>query len=225
MKASYGLIFFIFSALIIAQPKIEIVGGYQHDWGDVRLVQSPLRTRAILKNSGDEPLRIFQVQPACGCTTAPLSKDVIMPGDSAHLDIKLEVKKPEENMEKIITIMTNDPVNKNIKYTLKANVTTPIEKYPNKFAFNKGAIGEELKAGVALVNKTDKPIKILRISKTHDFINLTISEGKVIPPKGEIFVEASFKSDKAMRLNGSIAIATDNLDMPRVNIPMYGIVE
>ena len=40
-----------------------------------------------LRNTGDQELRIVKVTPGCGCTQAPLDKQVIPAGDSARLEI------------------------------------------------------------------------------------------------------------------------------------------
>jgi len=40
-----------------------------------------------LHNTGDEELRIAKIIPGCGCTQAPLDKQVVAPGDSARLEI------------------------------------------------------------------------------------------------------------------------------------------
>ena len=40
-----------------------------------------------LHSTGDDTLRITEVKPGCGCTKAPLDKEVLAPGDSARLDI------------------------------------------------------------------------------------------------------------------------------------------
>lgn len=225
MKFTYALIFFIFNVFLTAQPQLEILGGLTHNWGEVRVIDSPLRTRAILKNVGDEPLRIFSVKPSCGCTTAPISSDVILPNDSAYVDIKVDVKQPHENFQKKITFMTSDPKNKNVEYYLVAKVTNPVVKSPSKFAMNKAKIGEEVKSDVILTNKTKETINILRIAKTHDFIDLTIKVGDKIEPGQSIVVQASITPQNAEPIIGSVAISIDNLDMPKINIPLYCVVQ
>lgn len=60
-----------------------------------------------LHNTGDQELRIAQVIPGCGCTQAPLDKQLVPPGDSAKLEIIFSsklyfdrvVKKPAIELE------------------------------------------------------------------------------------------------------------------------------
>ncbi len=40
-----------------------------------------------LHNTGDQDLKITKVTPGCGCTQAPLDKQLVPPGDSARLEI------------------------------------------------------------------------------------------------------------------------------------------
>ena len=40
-----------------------------------------------LRNAGDQDLKITKIIPGCGCTQAPLDKNLVPPGDSARLEI------------------------------------------------------------------------------------------------------------------------------------------
>lgn len=66
---------FVFAAsLAFAQPKISIQGGDTQDWGKVKPKDSPLKASIKITNEGSEELKISDVRPGCGCTTAPLDK-------------------------------------------------------------------------------------------------------------------------------------------------------
>lgn len=105
MKLITLTIFFI-SSIMYAQPKLEIVGGDTHDWGTVKVFESPLKTIITIKNTGNQPLRVFEVKPSCGCTTAPLDKDILNPGETAKIDIKLDLKGNVGAITKDVNIMT-----------------------------------------------------------------------------------------------------------------------
>ncbi len=62
-----------------------------------------------IHNGGGDTLRITKVTPGCGCTTAPLSKQTVPPGDSARLSVVFDTKNMLGKMIKDVTIASNDP--------------------------------------------------------------------------------------------------------------------
>lgn len=219
------LTLFLVSGTILAQPKIEIVGGDTYHWGKVKPIDSPLRTRAIIKNTGDEVLRIFRVEPGCGCTTAPLSNDYIQPGDSAELDINLQIRNNKVSLHKKIDIYTNDPRHKIFVYNLKADIFVPLEAEPNFFAFNSMKVGEETVAYLSIVNNTDKAITIKKIISSHEDVILDINAEDVIPANGKLKVKATYVPTRAGAFNASMTLMTDSIDLPRMQISAYGNAE
>lgn len=225
MKQYLLIITFLLPFLALSQPKIEIVGGNTYDWGNVRPIEDPLKTSMVIKNKGNKPLRIFRVEPGCGCTTAPLSKDYLQPGDSAHLDIKLELRSAKGPLEKPITIYTDDPVNKNLKVTLKANVLVALEANPKIFGFSIMKVGEETIAKMKLTNNTDTDITIKKIISSHEDIKLSIQAEDVIKAKSSLDVIATYVPKEEGVFNASMTIMTDNMDMPRLRLTAWGKAE
>jgi hypothetical protein len=62
-----------------------------------------------IHNSGGDTLKISKVTPGCGCTTAPLSKQDIAPGDSARLSVVFDTKNMFGKMIKDVAVSSNDP--------------------------------------------------------------------------------------------------------------------
>lgn len=210
---------------LFAQPKIEFVGGNTYDWGSVKPIESPLKARTVIKNTGDEVLRIFRVEPGCGCTTAPLSNDYIQPGDTAILDIKLQIRNNRGKMNKKIDIYTNDPSNKIAVYNLEANIFVAVEVSPNFFAFNLMKVGEETVAKINLINHTDEPITIKRIISSHEDIELDLTAEDQIPAKGSLEVTAKYTPQEAGSFNAAMTFMTDNIELPRIKLSAYGKAE
>lgn len=67
----------------------------------------------IVVNSGNKDLVIDNVVTSCGCTTATLSSNVILPGQRADLAVRFDVgfheMKPGEQVVRVVWLMTNDP--------------------------------------------------------------------------------------------------------------------
>jgi hypothetical protein len=90
---------------VLAGPKVKIADD-TFDFG--KTVNSAILTHAFwIKSVGDQPLRITQVEPGCGCTKAPLRDSLLAPGDSTRLDITLSTKGFVGRIAKRPYIVTN----------------------------------------------------------------------------------------------------------------------
>lgn len=92
-----------------------------HDYGTIAKGADGT-TFFTVTNTGDKPLIISKVQPACGCTTPEFSQDPIMPGKSAKIKVgyNTSIVSP---FQKLIEVYSNDPVNSRIVLNIKGNVT------------------------------------------------------------------------------------------------------
>lgn len=214
------MIFFT-SIALFSQPKIQIIGGNTYDWGQVKVFESPLKTLVKIKNVGNQPLRIFEVKPACGCTTAPLDKDILQPGDVATIDIKLDLKGNIGPVHKDINIMTNDPVAKNVKLNLVANVVTSLDKEPKFFAFNTVKPNAKSEAKITLTNYSDHDIIIKKIVKSHEDLKLSINVEDVIKAKSSKDVMAYYTPTTVGTHSMSVTLLTNDLDVPRLSISAW----
>lgn len=75
-------------------------------------------------NTGDKPLVISNVKPACGCTTPEFSTDPILPGKSSKIKVGYNTA-INGGFNKMIEVFSNDPANGRsviyIKGTVDAN--------------------------------------------------------------------------------------------------------
>ena len=111
----------IASISAFAQPKLVIQGGDTHDWGTVKQPKEPLKAVVVIRNDGTDTLKISDVKPGCGCTTAPLDKKVLLPGEQTNMNVTLNVGSSSGNVHKTVRISSNDPINKDRILSLKAN--------------------------------------------------------------------------------------------------------
>jgi hypothetical protein len=80
----------ILTACLAAPPVLAgsqlVVKPTEYDFGYIPQ-NSKVAFSFWLHSAGDADLKIARVLPGCGCTRAPLEKDVVAPGDSARLEI------------------------------------------------------------------------------------------------------------------------------------------
>lgn len=227
-KLSIFFIFsIVFSIIAFAQPKLEVVGGDTYNWGDVSPADSPLKAKVKIKNAGNEKLIINRVKPTCGCTTAPLGKDQLNPGEVTELDITLRVSQTSGNVHKVINIYSNDPKdNGTFVYHLKALMVQPIVVLPRNFLmFEDLTVGFKSTSSVKLKNTTDKPITLSDFRTSPANITINLSGTIIIKPNQEIDLIATVLPTKEGNLNASIKMKTDNKDVPALNINGYGRIK
>ena len=68
-----------------------------------------IKGKLVLKNKGDELLKILGVSSTCGCTTLKLKERKIKPGLEVDLDFVVDTRGKLGMVEKTITIHSNDP--------------------------------------------------------------------------------------------------------------------
>jgi hypothetical protein len=76
-----------------------------HQFGEIEQ-GVPVKTFFKFKNTGNSPLFLLDVKAGCGCTTPIFSKEPIMPGESASIEVGYDAK----NMglfNKDITVTSN----------------------------------------------------------------------------------------------------------------------
>ena len=68
-----------------------------------------IKGKLVLKNKGDELLKIHGVSSTCGCTTLKLKERKIQPGNEVDLKFFVDTRGKLGMVEKTITIHSNDP--------------------------------------------------------------------------------------------------------------------
>lgn len=225
-KLIFLVTFFLFSILIFAQPKLEIVGGDTYNWGTVKPTDDPLKAKVKIRNAGSKLLKITEVKPGCGCTTAPLDKSELNPGEEATLDITLRIGGAGNQVTKSIRISSNDPTEPNKYLFLKATVFHPISLSPTQyFTFNEMTVGKESTAKLTLKNNTDHEVKLSNVEFTPADLSLNLPKEKILKP-GETFdLIAKVIPQKKGYFNCTVKIKTTDPDMKELVIPGYGNVK
>ncbi len=201
-------------------PKIEIVGGELVDWG--RTAPGKLKRTVNIVNTGGDTLKISKVQPSCGCTTAPLSKEKLLPGDTASLDITLDTPTHAGEASKTITIMSNDSLRPTVLLRLKAFIVREIVASPDFFpAIGDVKPGQEGTTEIELLNTAETPITIQPPTLgdvPEMLVRFEMTAPVVIPPGEKVKVVAHAKPLKAGMSSGEVIFKTDSKINPEVKV-------
>ena len=218
-------LFMVATTFAFAQPKLIIQGGDTHDWGKVKPKDDPLKATVKIVNEGNEMLKITDVRPGCGCTTAPLDKKELNPGETASMDITLKLGAASGLLTKSITITSNDPNNGTKVLYLKADVVRPIQILPTQYlSFGELTVGAKGEAKLVIRNTSTQDI-ILSDFESLSGITINLTKPTTIPGGGEVELVAKVTPKEKGYFNGSVKMKTNHPDFPTLDIIAYGNVK
>jgi hypothetical protein len=211
------------STFAYAQPKFEIEKGDTVNWGKLKTGNDQLTQKVIFKNlSKTDTLRIYNVKPGCGCTTAPLDRDRIPPGQTATLNVTLNVGGMSGDVHKTIDISTNDPENRHKTLHLKASVIQLLSLFPRFINFPDSKVNQSDTASVVLTNGAGVDIKIEEVSVEPADMIVDLKKGAVIPKNGTLKILAKYKPAEYGRFTGKVTFKTNHPDIVRETIQIHG---
>ncbi len=164
----------------------------------------------LLKSVGEEPLLISQVRATCGCTSAPLEKDSLAPGDSTFLKVTFNSSGYRgRKARKSVKITSNDQTRPQSSVSFSALIDTSVYEVlqPEPVALEIGRGDEYLReTEFKLKNLTEEDLEVKLI--TYDFDNIEkvdFGKGKIKAGK-DIDVTITIKDglDSASRVLSSV---------------------
>jgi hypothetical protein len=112
----------------LSDAPAAIIDFAEHDAG--RVFKGELaRYEFTITNQGSAPLEIIRVRPGCGCTLATYDER-IAPGATGRISAELRTQSLSGNVQKTITVTTNDPERPTLQLSLLATVVDVIRVEP-----------------------------------------------------------------------------------------------
>lgn len=206
--------------------KIEIVSGETVDWGDVP--PSDLSETVVIKNAGGDTLRLSGVDAACGCTTAPLHKTTLAPGDTTQIAVTVAAGNFTGPQHKTITIKSDDPERPNVVVGLKANIIRDIVADPGFFpAMGNITAGTEFTTKVKLSNTGSEAVTIKQpylSEPVSAVVRFEPSAPVTIKPGDSIEVVAHVKPISAGTLNAEVVVPSNSKISPELRLTLAAAV-
>jgi len=202
------------SAAEVAAPQIQCQEA-TYDFGS-RDASETVEHTFILNNTGSADLEIKKVQPACGCTTAELEKNIIPPGDSSKIAAKLSLAGRSGEVQKPITIESNDPTNPTLQLAIKGIVGNEFQVTPPILVLHQPAQGEPATGSVQITSH-GKPFRITKVESSDSSIIV-----RADPMPDGLSHQISAALEKIPDSDPQpffITLQTDNPRKPSVEIP------
>jgi hypothetical protein len=124
----------------------------------------PKGTRArhtfLLENAGGTAVNITSVQPSCSCTTAQLSRQALLPGQTAEVETEMDSTDFEGPLEKLVFIHSDDPVQPLLTLTLRAQVEHPYALSPKAIRVQAMGRNAVFEMPIRLARKDGRPLRV-----------------------------------------------------------------
>lgn len=220
-------VFFVLSAYVFSAPIIKVLNVDEEshfNWGKVAPSQKVLTATFPITNIGTDTLIISEVKPACGCTTAPLDKNIIPPGDTARMTINFNTRGYKGYTSKAISIFSNDSTQSDLYVFIHADIVYPIAYSPKEYlVFLNTVINEPQVQNITLTNTTDKDITISEILISSGEIKINVNKGEVIKAKDKLVLTVTYAAIDGNTFHGSVNFKTDCAEDPVLRIFVQGI--
>lgn len=178
----------------------------------------------LLKNVGTDTLKITNVRKSCGCTYAPLGKDVLPPGDTTLLEVTFNSGSYQGAIQKSVYVESNDPIQPFMDIVFNAMVSVPA----NALSFDPFFISFDtvrnlpMKAVIKVANLDSNSISFSVLESPSPFVTVKTRKKKIAPGKEtEIQVEMVSATPPG-EFGTSFTLVCDDAKKSRFTIPVKG---
>lgn len=220
----YLLILIAISATIAAaQPKLSL-DRQEIDLGVV--YRGAVKTASFsIKNIGNQPLKILQVVPSCGCTALKRPKEVLAPGESDVVEVEFSSATFRGRVEsKRVDIQTNDPTAEYATVMLTADVREELAPVQGSSLAWFGAVpvGKRVEYRLSFQNVTGKSIGIKNFKSQSGRVTVTWNKDRVASNDTVEFLIV-LMPDREGYTSDHVDVETDSRNQPVVSISVMFI--
>ena len=133
------------------------------DLGSVVQGERPACTFSFA-NAGAGELRILEVLPTCGCTSALPDRPLLRAGERGVIRAIFDSDNFAGEVVKEIEVRSNDPVRPSVTLRLRALVEPEIEFEPSTVTFDAVQPGSPGRQIVTLTNRRAEPVRVLSLT-------------------------------------------------------------
>jgi hypothetical protein len=215
-KSIFLIIFLFFPVYILAQsgPNFNIDGGETIKTGN-HIRGKEVNYEIQFSNTGDAGLKIYSVVTTCGCSSALLSKDSLLPGESGTIKFTFNGNGFGE-VQKNVVISTNEPITNNHIIVMVMNMVDPLTINPASIMAN-GKVGDEISQIVTLSNTLTNTITINEVISNSPAV-VVVSDKTTINSGEAASFNISIKIYEDSPVNAAITIKTSEGEY---NIPIF----
>ena len=200
-------------------PKAEAIDP-TYNFGTARSGR-PVNHVFKIRNAGTGTLTIDGVTTSCGCTAAKPTRNSLAPGEESDIAVTFDTISEKGPATRTITVVTNDPKQRQLELTLKGDLRAQVEAAPPFVAFGMVKHGVEKTSQVTIADLVnDKELQVGPI--TNSSANIKVSQEPLTDGKpGAMLSVTVLKSMPVGPFDDTIKIRTSRAPL---NIAVYGTV-
>jgi hypothetical protein len=208
----------IIAGLALSQPKLSI-DKTEIDLG--RMCSGEKKEgNIIVRNTGNDTLRIFHVGTSCECTTVKSPKAFLLPGQSDDVEFEFSPSETQGKVERYVYINTNDPTLQYLSVKLIAEIKEVFQWIvgSNSLSIIENAInGKPVTKRIAIKNVSGLPMSILGDSVSSPSMSVSMDK-KSLQPNDTLHVDVTVVPKKLGLSHETLYMITDNTMNPRVEV-------
>ena len=140
-------------------PRVEVVGGADHDFG-VMLRGAEGTHDFEIKNTGDAPLQLVVAGSTCKCTLGELADSTLEPGKSTKVHLSWTVKTTGSVFSQSANLRTNDPAAGELQLTIHGDVVDFLAAVPDSWDVGDHDSGEPIQLETTIYNRRDHDLQV-----------------------------------------------------------------
>lgn len=187
------------------------------DFGQV-YEDKELRHTFLVRNTGDAPLEILEVDPDCACTVADYDRR-IPAGGQGKVTLGIKPYSVLHQFLKKTKVRFNDPERPLVVFTLSGVIQPIIEIKPSHIIRFRGTLQDNLQGQVRFISHLPSPWEIMTYqTNIPDKIEVNL---KVEEPGRVYVLEVRNKSREVGHYAGRIDLATTSPKRPRLIVRVF----
>ena len=173
----------------------------------------------VLKNTGDAPLKILEVDPDCNCTV-PNYDRAIPQGGEGKVTLTIKPYSVIHEFKKDTKVRLNDPARPEIVLVMKGVAKPFIEIQPSHIVRLRGTPGKDLKGQLLFTSHLAEPFTITEFrTNIPDKVKVSLQE---VQP-GRVFVlEVANQASASGPYSGLVELFTNVKERPRLIVRVFG---
>jgi hypothetical protein len=203
-----------------AAPKIQF-DKTVYNFGTTSLVESVTGTFTY-QNIGAADLKLNKPQPSCGCTVASVKPDVLKPGEKGELVFTVRVGGQRGQLEKHITVPSNDPQSPSVSLSIKVEMKQIIEATPQQFTLGSVRQGATTNLSVVLRRTDGQKLVIASTQPSSKLLTAHVepidgSNGQSVKLVIDVHAEGAPRA-----INDNVRVFLDGISQPVATVPITG---
>ena len=179
----------------------------------------------VIKNTGNADLMIHRIVPACGCTAAAASGDVIKPGKEGQIKVDLDTADFSGEKLKLVRVFTNDMEDPSLAITLKGRIEPNVVIEPARVTFN--SVVRSTTAGtdsrrVAVRVKPDSGLSLVDVKSFSKFVSVKMLEKSEHAAVFEVLIDATAPVGE---LRDRLVVNFTGAKDMSLNVPVFANIE